>query len=124
IEAAKAGIKSKVYVEGTVSKLVSGKNKSGEYIDGFNADYGNGSFWISSDGVYNNDKSKDFEAYQVYWLQNLKWTAEDPQIAVGDNVVLYGPLTTYSGTSETQGKGAAYIYSLNGSTGEEVAESE
>lgn len=124
IEAAKAGIKSKVYVEGTVSKLVSGKNKSGEYIDGFNADYGNGSFWISSDGVYNNDKTKDFEAYQVYWLQNSKWTAENPQIAVGDNVVLYGPLTTYSGTSETQGKGAAYIYSLNGSTGEEVAESE
>jgi hypothetical protein len=106
--AATNGVSVKVYVEGTVSKLVSG---------GMSASYGNGSFWLSSDGVYNNDKSKDFEAYQVYWLGGEKWTAENPQIAVGDKVVLYGPLTTYKETCETQGKGAAYIYSLNGSTG-------
>lgn len=103
IAAAQAGIKTSVYVEGIVSELVKG---------GFDANYGNGSFWISTDGVFNNDKSLDFEAYQVNWLDGNKWNPDtDPQIAVGDKVVLYGPLTTYNGTSETQGKGAAYVCS-------------
>lgn len=102
IEAAKAGVKANVYVEGVVSKLVK---------DGFDANYGNGSFWISTDGKFNDDKALDFEAYQVNWLEGKKWNAEtDPQIAVGDKVMLYGPLTVYNGTSETQGK-AAYVYS-------------
>lgn len=102
IAAAKAGVKVNVYVEGIVSELVKG---------GFDPNYGNGSFWISVDGKYNNDKSLDFEAYQVNWLEGAKWNSEtDPQIAVGDKVVIYGPLTTYNGTSETQGKGAAYVY--------------
>lgn len=103
IAAAQAGISTKVYVEGIVSQLVKG---------GFDPAYGNGSFWISTDGNYNNDLSLDFEAYQVNWLEGAKWNSEtDPQIAVGDKVVLYGPLTTYKGTCETQGKGAAYVYS-------------
>lgn len=103
IAAAQAATSAKVYVEGIVSELVKG---------GFDAQYGNGSFWISTDGVYNNDLALDFEAYQVNWLEGARWNAEtDPQIAVGDKVVLYGPLTTYKGTSETQGKGAAYVYS-------------
>ena len=105
-----------VYVKGIVSKLVSSKDKSNNYVDGFNSDYGNGSFWISADGVYNNDKTLDFEAYQVNWIGGAKWTDDCPQIEVGAEVVIYGPLTTYNGTSETQGKGAAYIYSINGAT--------
>ena len=107
IAAAVAAPSSKVYVAGIVSELVSG---------GFSAQYGNGSFWISEDGAKAGDLSLDFEAYQVNYLGGQKWTEENPQIEVGDNVVLYGPLTTYKGTSETQGKGAAYIYSLNGAT--------
>lgn len=108
-----------VYVKGIVSKLVSSKDKSNNYVDGFNSDYGNGSFWISADGVYNNDKTLDFEAYQVNWIGGAKWTDDDPQIEVGAEVIIYGPLTTYNGTSETQGKGAAYIYSINGVTSSE-----
>lgn len=96
-----------VYVKGIVSELVKG---------GFDANYGNGTFWISADGTYNNDLALDFEAYQVNWLGGAKWNAELPQIEVGAEVALYGPLTTYKGTSETQGKGAAYIYSINGVT--------
>ena len=96
-----------VYVKGIVSELVK---------TGFDPAYGNGSFWISSDGTKAGDYLKDFEAYQVNYLGGRKWTEADPQIKVGDVVVIYGPLTKYKDTRETQGKGAAYIYSLNGKT--------
>lgn len=108
IEAANAAISSKVYVSGIVSEIA----KNGAFAE----KYGNGSFYISEDGTYHSDKAKDFEAFQVYWLGGKKWTASDGQPAAGDKVVLYGPLTTYNGQAETKGKGAAYIYSLNGKT--------
>ena len=101
------GGKDAVYVKGIVSELVK---------TGFDPAYGNGSFWISSDGTKAGDYLKDFEAYQVNYLGGRKWTEADPQIKVGDVVVIYGPLTKYKDTRETQGKGAAYIYSLNGKT--------
>lgn len=108
IEAANAGSSSNVYVQGIVSQYAN----KGEFTE----KYGNGSFFISEDGTYHNDKAKDFEAYQVYWLGGKKWTAANGQVAAGDKVVIYGPLTTYNGQAETKGKGAAYIYSLNGAT--------
>lgn len=107
IVAAKVGISKKVYVSGIVSELVKG---------GFDPNYGNGSFWMSDNGTKAGDLTVDFEAYQVNYLGGAKWTEEQLQIAVGDKVVIYGPLTTYNDTSETQGKGAAYVYSLNGKT--------
>ena len=102
-----AGGTDAVYVKGVVSELVKG---------GFGASYGNGSFFISDNGTKYGDPLKDFEAYQVNYLDNRLWTEVDPQIAVGDVVIIYGPLTTYNTTRETKGKGAAYIYSLNGKT--------
>ncbi|SKC63288.1 Putative binding domain-containing protein, N-terminal [Bacteroidales bacterium WCE2004] len=107
IAAATAAPASNVYVSGTVSQIVN----NGQ----FNAEYGNASFWISSTGAFNNDLAKDFEAYRVLYLGNRKWVAGDAEIAVGDKVMLCGPLTTYKGTSETVGN-KAYIYSLNGKT--------
>lgn len=108
IAAAQAGIKSSVYVQGIVSELYKG---------GFDPAYGNGSFYISADGVRHNDNSLDFEAYQVTWLGGQTWVeGTHPQIAVGDNVIIYGPVTVYNGTCETQGKGVAYVYSYNGVT--------
>ena len=107
VAAAIAGPASKVYVSGTISKIVN----NGQ----FNAEYGNASFWISSNGTFNDDLTKDFEAYRVLYLGNRKWAAGDAEVAVGDKVMLYGPLTTYKGTSETVGN-EAYIYSLNGKT--------
>lgn len=101
------GGKDAVYVKGIVSELYKG---------GFDPAYGNGSFWISSDGKKKGDYLKDFEAYQVNYLGGRKWTEADPQIKVGDVVVIYGPLTKFKDTRETQGKGAAYVYSLNGKT--------
>ena len=99
------GGEGNVFVKGVVSELVNG---------GFGAQYGNGSFFISDDGTKYGEPTKDFEAYQVNYLGNQKWVEGDDQIAVGDKVVIYGPLTKYKTTFETQGKGAAYIFSLNG----------
>ncbi|MBQ9660221.1 MAG: BACON domain-containing protein [Bacteroidales bacterium] len=106
IEAAKAAPASNVYVAGTISKIVDG----GEF-----GSYGNATFWISEDGEYHSDLDLDFEAYRVLYLGNKKWAEGDTQIKVGDDVILYGQLTTYKGTSETV-QNKAYIYSLNGKT--------
>ncbi len=99
-----AGFKGSVYVQGIISKIAN----NGQ----FSAQYGNASFYISDDGVYHDD---DFEAYRVLYLGNRKWVEGDTQIAVGDEVIINGPLTKYNATYETvQNKG--YIYSLNGKT--------
>ena len=105
------GWKGDVFVAGKISKIHVSKDVE-QY---FTPQYGNATFWISDDGTYNNDPTKDFEAYQVYYLGNRKWVEGDTQIAVGDQVILHGQLTKYNTTYETAGK-KAYIYSLNGVT--------
>ena len=97
----------KAYIHGKVANIVN----NGQ----FSAEYGNGTFWISEDGSYSGDKSVEFEAFRVLWLGNRKWVDGDPTIAVGDDVVLYGPVTLYNGTAETAAN-AAYVYSYNGKT--------
>ncbi len=98
------------YVKGIVSKFAD----KGEFDA---TKYGNGTFFISDDGVYHNDKTLDFEAYRVSWLGNQKWVAGNKQPAVGDEVILCGHLTVYSdGTPETAS--GAYVYSVNGLTDE------
>ena len=100
-----------VFVAGKISKILVSK----DVLQEFNSQYGNASFWISDDGNFNDDPTKDFEAYQVYYLGNRKWVDGDTQIAVGDDVILHGQLTKYKTTYETASK-KAYIYSLNGKT--------
>jgi hypothetical protein len=68
-------------VKGIVSKIAN----KGEF-----GSYGNATFWISEDGEYNDDLSKDFEAYRVLYLNNEKWVEGNAQIAVGAEVVLCG----------------------------------
>lgn len=98
------------YIAGTVSKVNQTYQASGNY--------GNATFFISDDGTTG---SPQFEAYQVLYLKNAKWTTGQTDIAVGDEVIIYGKVTYYNGTTpETVGKGAAYLYSLNGDTGEEA----
>ncbi len=95
----------KVYVRGIIHKIAS------KHADGV-SQYGNGSFYISDSGEASDD---DFYCFQVYYLGGKKFTSAD-QVKVGDDVIIYGQLTNYSGTYETVGKGAAYVYSLNGET--------
>ena len=106
------------------SYYVKGKFvKWNKETDAFGAnDYGNAAFWISEDGKEyltedgKNDLTKMIEAYQVNWFDGEKWKTGDGNIGFGDEVVVCGPLTTYKGTAETAGKGAAHIYSINGYT--------
>ena len=100
---------SDVYIKGKVSKIHVNKGVSQE----FNSQYGNATFWISSDGEYHDDLSKDFECYQVYWLNNQKWADGNAQISVGDEVLICGKVTVYKETAETAGK-KAYVYQVNG----------
>lgn len=94
-----------VYVKGKVSKVQSAYSES----------YGTGIFWISDDGTGEDDVNVAFEAYSVYFLENYNWIEGNTQIALGDDVILYGKLTKYNSTYETSSK-KAYLYSLNGKT--------
>ena len=95
----------KYYIKGIIHKVQTTFAASGTY--------GNAIFFISDDGQAASD---DFEAFQVYYLGGRQWKTGDTEVKVGDEVILYGPVTLYGSTAETSGKGAAYIYSLNGVT--------
>lgn len=93
-----------IYVKGKICEITSVET----------ANYGNATYYISDDGT-NNVQSRLY-IYQSMYLGNKKFTSED-QIKVGDEVIVYGPFVLYKGsTPETAGKGASYIYSLNGKT--------
>ena len=109
----------KVYVKGYIKKFAKG-HESG--VSG----HGNGSFYITDDP--DGKVTPDFYCFQVNYLGGNKFTSAD-QVKVGDEVIIYGQLThyyheTYGSTYETVGKGAAYIYSLNGKTEAEGGEVE
>ena len=94
---------------------IKGKIASIKYE--FSANYGTATFFISADG-------KDeftFQCYSVYYLENKPWVEGNTQIKVGDEVIICGKVTNYNGTPETASK-KAYIYSLNGVTKNEGAE--
>jgi hypothetical protein len=98
-----------VYIAGIISQVNQTYQASGNY--------GNATFFISDDGAASGNQ---FEAYQVLYLNNEKWTSGQADIIVGDEVVIYGKVTYYNGTTpETTGRGTAYLYSLNGVTGVE-----
>lgn len=94
-----------VYVRGIIHKLHT-KEHTQEKI----TQYGNGSFYISDSGQKD---EKDFLCFQVYYIGGAKFTSAD-QVKVGDDVVIFGKLKNFGGTCETDGKGSAYIYTLNG----------
>ena len=58
--------------------------------------------------------SLKFKAFQVLG-SDAKKLPEGYEVKSGDEVIVYGPIYNYNGkTPETAGKGAAYIYSING----------
>ncbi len=98
--------------EETSSDLyVKGKISSVKYT--YSTQYGTATFNISNDGSTNGDQ---FTVYGVYYFDNKPYANDsDPNIQVGDEVIVCGKLTNYNGTYETANK-KAYLYSLNGET--------
>lgn len=96
-----------VYIKGKVASI----------LYPFDAEHGTATFFISIDGA--NDFT--FECYSVYYLENKSWVEGNTQIKEGDEVIICGKVTNYNGTPETASK-KAYIYSLNGVTKNEGAE--
>lgn len=95
-----------VYVKGKISKISSTYEASGTH--------GNANFTI----VDETDGTGSFEVFQTLYLGNKKWESGQTDIKVDDIVIVYGPIMNYKGnTPETVGKGASYVYSLNGETG-------
>ena len=95
----------KYYIKGKVSKVATTFEGSGSY--------GNASFYI----VDETDGKGEFYIFQTYYLGNRQWKSGDAEIKVDDVVIVYGPVVNYKGnTPETAGKGASFIYSLNGKT--------
>ena len=96
-----------VAVKGKISKI--------KYF--FSADYGTATFWISDDGEFKDDNMQDFEAYSLYYFDNTSWQEGDKQIALGDEVILYGKVTYYEQYSQPETVSRqAWLYSLNGET--------
>lgn len=75
---------SEVYIKGVISK-----------IQQVNTNYGNANYYISDDGTTDNQ----LYVFRGLYLNNEKFTSAD-QIAVGDEVIVLGSLTTYNNAPE------------------------
>ena len=95
-----------IYIKGVISSI----------SEEFTSTYGNATFYISDDGSTDSD---EFYVYRAYYLGNRKWTSGDTQIKEGDEVIICGKVTNYSGSTPETVQNDAYIYSLNGVTEEE-----
>ena len=96
--------KNYMYIKGVVSKLAPAEKDRFE-----NNSYGNGTFYISTDGGHGNE----FYVYRVNYLGNKKFASGDTPVAVGDNVIICAKITNYNGTIETN-QGEGFVYELNG----------
>ena len=92
------------YIKGKIASIAN----NGEFGERF----GNASFYISDDGTDNGQ----FYIFRTLYLGNRKWVEGDTQIKVGDEVVVYGKITNYQGTTPETMQGETYLYSLNGVT--------
>ena len=95
----------KVYVKGKISRI----GNKGTY--GESGTYGNASYWISADGTENGE----FQIYRSLYFNGEKYT-EGTDIKVGDEVIVYGALMNYKGTTPETVAGENWLYSLNGKT--------
>lgn len=73
-----------VYVKGIISQ-----------IDEVSVDHGNATYWISDDG----ETTVQMEVYRGKYLDGANFEDEG-QIAVGDEVIVFGKLKDYNGTPE------------------------
>ena len=77
----------------------------------FSTQYGNVTLYLSDDGTVN----EQFYVYRALYLGNKKWNGEEPNVQVGDEIIVCGKLANYNGIPETS-QNKAYLYSINGKT--------
>jgi hypothetical protein len=96
-----------LYVRGIVYKVV---DLSPKKEDG--SGYGNATFWISDDGTAPADDNEAFEVYRAkdFGLADI---TNGELLKVGDLVTVYGPVTNYNKTVETD-QNKAQIIAVNG----------
>jgi RPA family protein len=94
-----------VYIKGKISNVETTYAASGSY--------GNATFTI----VDATDGTGSFYVFQTLYLGNRKWASGDTDVKKDDEVIVCGRIVNYKGnTPETVGKGASFVYSLNGVT--------
>ena len=102
-----------VYVKGKVSTIATDNSGVEQYYSNTGT-YGNATFYISDDGT----ATDQFECYRVLYLGNQKFASGDTDIVVGDEVIICGKVVNYKGNTPETSQGTAYLYSLNGVTGD------
>lgn len=98
-----AGVESdkEVYIKGKVQSIK----------DQFSTSFGNGSFYIADD-----ESSEKFYIFRSLYLGNKKWTANDPELKEGDEVVVCAKVMNYMGNTPETVANKTYLVSLNGKT--------
>lgn len=98
-----AGVESdkEVYIKGKVQSIK----------DQFSTSFGNGSFYIADD-----ESSEKFYIFRSLYLGNKKWTASDPELKEGDEVVVCAKVMNYIGNTPETVANKTYLVSLNGKT--------
>lgn len=94
-----------VYIKGKVIKIV----------EPFGIQYGNSTFYISSDGNIANQ----FYVYRTLYIGNRRFQENDRQLNIGDEVLLCGKVVFYENNSQSRRipetvQGECYIVSING----------
>ncbi len=95
--------------QGDVSDWRFIKGKVSKIEEQFTTQHGNATFYISADGSHGNE----FYVYRVNYLANKKFASSDPELKVGDDVIINAKITNYNGTIETN-KGEGFVLEHNG----------
>ena len=92
-----------VYVKGKIATIT----------EQYSTEFGNATFTISDDGTAANL----FTCYRIKYFDNKSWKATDDQIAVGDDVIVYGNVVYFNGKTPETAQNTAYMYNHNGKGG-------
>ena len=95
------GLATSVYVKGIISRIAE-----------ISTSYGNASYYISADGT----ETDELYVFRGYSLEGEKFTSET-EIAVGDEVIIYGQLTTYMETPQVNTGSKIYSITKSGADG-------
>lgn len=91
------------YISGIVTKV---QNQ-------YDANYGTANFWIDENG----ESQAVFEGYKIKYFDNKDWVKGNAEIAIDDEVIIYGTLTVFTSSSTTTPEtSSGYLVSLNGKT--------